>query len=243
MVWMILAVCSIAGLGYFALSRGGQAPGQGGVKRWPVLSMCSPGLAFFDPDLDADIRLTTYQVGASQVVLEVDRVEVLEEFLKISKGGQSDFLVFINLGDPDASGSRAYKWFDKKRATQLGGLLKGGPFKKLMLVATSFEPGSLQVLAEAIGRPMEMLSLLYYFSGDDLTDYPEVCGEIGIVAQKLRLERLCLLTGEFNGTLDKKLAQALKPVSTLKVAQVLKKDDAKTWPRIPTPERDAALRR
>ena len=87
---------------------------------------------------------------------------------------------------------------------------------------------------KAGGSLLDMLGLWWAFSGDDLTDDPEVAGEIAKVAGFLGLERLSLLTSKFNGTVESALAEGLKGAPRLKTIRVFQRDDGNTWPEIKT---------
>lgn len=236
-IFLILAALS----GGFLFLRARAAPGVAGPARppekaqWGVLAMCR-GRAWFDPNSNSDLRLTTYGPDEPQVMLEVDDLAPLEAFCEKlgASPGKIDFLVFQNWGE-EKNNSRAFFWFSKERAARLGQILRPTRFKKLLLICTTCEAGALRVLADELGRPMEMVGVCWYFSGDDLTDDPTFPYDIGYLATRLELERLSILTALSNDTVNQQLASALAPASSLRIVRVFEKDDAKSWPQMRIP--------
>lgn len=205
---------------------------------------------WFNPSSPADRALTTYTLDEPQLILEFDELEIMGEWIKevarlqtgSNQKGNIDFLVFQNWGPATPQG-RSYFFLNAERATELGGYIKISNCQKLMLIVTTFQKGALKVLADSIDKPMAYVGLLWYFSGDDITDeacFPE---EIGYLAKKLQLRRLAILTGAFNESVEKKLAECLAEASSLEVVSIHHKDDEARYPKLPTPLIEATLKR
>lgn len=207
------------------------------------------GHPWFNPSSDDDIALTTYTLDQPQLMMEYDELEVFcsyaEELGKLGSPGASPvpgrFLVFQHWG-PWANGSRPFMALMEPRAKLLGEAIHKSNFTKVMLIVTTFMKGSLRTLADSIDKKLEYLGLLWYFSGDDITDESYFIDDIGYLAKKLQLERLTIMTGAFNETVEKRLAQALEQAPTLRIVQIHDKQENGRYPRLPTPNIDAMLR-
>lgn len=208
------------------------------------------GHPWFNPSSDDDIALTTYSLAQPQMIMEYDELEVLcgyvDELSKLGGPGtgapQGRFLVFQHWG-PWANGSRPFMALMEPRAKLLGEAIHKSNFSKVMLIVTTFMKGSLRTLADSIDKKLEYLGLLWYFSGDDITDETYFTDDIGYLAKKLQLERLTIMTGAFNGEVEKRLAQALEQAPDLRIVQVHDKQENGLYPRLATPNIDAMLQR
>jgi len=211
---------------------------------------------FFDVNAPNDQRLTTYPEPLKP--LETDT----PKFLKLIAATQfhpiNRAIAYQNWGADvqDASGqmSRPYKWFDRAAADQLSDALAGSMVRQLFLIFTMFEPGALLYFANKlrdkrnaarptsgqgpkpkVGAPLlDMLGLWWAFSGDDMTDEASIPGEVAKAASILGLERLSLLTREFNGAIESALAEGFKSAPRLKTIRVFRRDDENSWPEIST---------
>ena len=211
---------------------------------------------FFDVKSKNDQRLTTFP--EPQKPLETDRAEFLGLVADTGFHPLNKMIAFQQWGpdskEEDGRESRPYLWFDDAAAENLCKALTGSPVRRLILIFTKLKPGALLHFAKALknapakaaavaspasgrkagGSLLDMLGLRWAFSGDDLTDDPEVAGEIAKVAGFLGLERLSLLTSKFNGTVESALAEGLKGAPRLKTIRVFQRDDGNTWPEIKT---------
>lgn len=194
---------------------------------------------FFDPSSAADKRLATYG-DRCPIPLEVDTPEGFARTQQPPFAAGADFVVYQNWG-PTTRGSdgrlgRPFMWLAEERARDLGAALRDGPTTKLWLVVTMFGPGALRAFADAVGPgQLEMLGLLWYFSGDDFTDEAENAADVAYLARTLGLSRLAILTAAWDAGCEARLAKALEGQDTLEVLRVFEKDDGATWPRVATP--------
>src|SRR5690606_18110343 len=102
-------------------------------------------------------------------------------------------------GEPDADGARAYRALTADDAARVAEILRGGPVRRLILLATGFAEGSIRALAEGFGtHRLELLGFFFAFGGDDLTDKPELGREMALAVDKLGARRLSLLTPAFD---------------------------------------------
>jgi hypothetical protein len=201
---------------------------------------------FYDPNSAPDRRLTTYGDEAP-LPLEVDTPAGLARTQELPFSGGADFVVYQNWGQtirgPAGQLGRSYQWLTEERAQELARMLRGGSTTKLWLVVTMFGPGSLRAFADALGPgQIEMLGLLWYFSGDDFTDELENAEDVAHVVRTLDLRRLSILTSAWDDRCEARLAEALAGHEALEFLGVFEKDDEATWPRYATPSLDALCR-
>ena len=199
---------------------------------------------FFDFRSAADQRLTTYE---GMLPLEVDTPEGLARTQDHPFATGADFVVYQNWGpiirDPQGRPGRTFLWLAEERARELAEHLRGGPTTKLWLVVTMFGPGALRAFADALGPgQLEMLGLLWYFSGDDFTDEVENAADVAYLTRTLGLRRLSILTAAWSDACEHRLADALEGYEDLEALGVHEKDDGATWPRIATPRLQALCR-
>lgn len=200
---------------------------------------------WFDPNSPHDQKITTY--GSNQCPIETDTFEGLRIAQIQGFSPCNDFQLFQHWGDwqkmDDGSRVRPYYALTAERALRAAEIIKGGPARRLILLVTMFMKGALRAFADAMGPgQLEMMGFFWYFSGDDITDEAENAPDIMYAAKTLDLRRISILTGAFDKTVEKALAEGIMDCPSLEVLEVYRKDGPDyTWPRYQTPLIDAAL--
>lgn len=201
---------------------------------------------WFDPNSSHDQKVTTY--GSGQCPIETDSFEGLSTAQFQGFSPCNDFQLFQHWGDwetmEDGSNARPYYALTIERALRAAEIIRGGPARRLILMVTMFMSGAIRSFADAIGPgQLEMMGFFWYFSGDDITDEAENAPDIMYAARTLGLKRVSILTGAFDRTSEKALAEGVLDCLLLEVLEVYGKDGPNyTWPRYPTPLIDVALR-
>jgi hypothetical protein len=194
---------------------------------------------FYDGNREADVRLICGQ--QPQPVIEVEDLDTLRSINREGDLGRFNTTILQWRPIREIDGRRGMYWFDRAAARAVGEAIKGGITRRLMLMVTMFEPGALTLLADTVGAgQLSTLGLLWYFSGDDITDRPAVVDEIGHVCRTLGVEQLTVLTGAYSDAVDVKLAQQVK-IAGLRSCAVFLKDRSDSYPLISTPAVTATL--
>jgi hypothetical protein len=199
---------------------------------------------WFDPRSVHDWGILLREVRAGDFVIEVDSFEALravesEEFRSRRRGT----LLYQQWGRILPTGGRHYLGLDEASAQKVAETIAKGPTREILLLCSMFAQGGMRRFAETLARSspgqLEFAGFLWYFTGDDLTDDPERATELAEAARLLGLKRVSILTAKFDDACEVRLVEGLRGNKALERFAVFEKDDAKTWPRIPTPKIDA----
>lgn len=199
---------------------------------------------WFNPNSPYDQKVTTYLEPQNPV--EVDTPNALRFVQSEEFYPRNQFVVYQQWGEEIPDVGRPLYWFDLKAATTVAEIIKGGPTRKLILICTTFQPGSIRRFAEEMvqdqsknnGNQLEFLGFFWYFSGDDITDDSDYAAEIAFATNCLSLKRLSILTGAFNNECEDRLFEGLQQNTSLQHFGVFYKSEEYTWQQIPTPKID-----
>ncbi len=205
------------------------------------------GRPWFDDGSLADRRFvfgagarmpSTLARGAA--VFEIDALEHLVSADKPELVGRHTTLVYQH---------ERFRAFDVPAARRLGEALRRSPCRRLCLLFTTIAPGALRELADVAlaGRvtgsmALDALSLGWYFCADAITDEASHVADVVDLAVRLQPRRLALLTGKWSEAVDAALAAGLAAAPDLASFDALDRDDANTYPRLPSEHVDALLR-
>ncbi|MFC1745336.1 hypothetical protein ACFL35_15185 [Candidatus Riflebacteria bacterium] len=199
---------------------------------------------WFNPDNPNDLRVTNFSENCSPI--EVDSIAALQYVMTDFFAPNNGFVIYQQWGEEQEDGSRLFFWLDCKTVKLIADIIKGGPTKKLVLLCTTFEPGAIKLLAELLGddtsSQLEYLGMFWYFSGDDITDAPDIIAEINYAVDRLQLQSLSILTEEFDDRCKNLLFEGLKDNRSLLKFGVYRKNDAQTWPAFPTAKIDEIIK-
>lgn len=195
---------------------------------------------WFDPASAADRRLFFLEPDTG-----VTEVEDLRQLAAAQTGEHAPYDRFVILQHPgeDLNG---FRWIlYPKFAAQLARVLGEGPARSLALLLGSPGEGSLLALADGLppGRRFDTLVLAWWFTGDDIADCSGIEEELALVVERLGVRKLALLTNNFRASHDTAIAKGLADNTSLVAFQACAKDDARQWPRRPSPALDALTAR
>lgn len=187
---------------------------------------------WFNPRSPSDLALTLYPEPPALAETDgLDQLKLLRE---------TPFIIYQHWWEPGPSGSRPVGAMKADQVEPIAAALRGSKTRNLMLVTAGFVEKSIARLGlELQGHDLDYLGLCWYFSGDDISDVPSAPAEIVETCKLLKVRRLAILTGAFNGAIEKKLADGL---GKLEACGIFRKDDAARYPRFPTPLLDRLCR-